>query len=111
MATADHQLFDYFYKIRMNGSKRNGNNTLYLDNHTTITCTFYFQKNAFLPLEVTARDTNFCTFGQIQLIRLEVHKMVIVSTSYCNKALHLTVGDNDFLTATGIRNVLQIAYL
>ena len=32
-----------FYKIWMNRSKRNGNNTLYLDNHTTITSTFYFQ--------------------------------------------------------------------
>ena len=62
MATADRQLFDYFYKIRMNGSKRNGNNTLYLDNYTAITCTFYFQKKTFLPLEVTARDTNFRTF-------------------------------------------------
>ena len=111
MATADRQLFDYFYKIRMNGSKRNGNNTLYLDNHTTITSTFYFQENAFLPLKVTARNTNFCTFGQIQFIWLEVHKMVIVSTGYCNKALHFTVGDNNLLTATGIRNVLQIAYL
>ena len=111
MATADRQLFDYFYKIRMNGSKRNGNNTLYLDNHTTITCTFYFQKKTFLPLEVTARDTNFCTFGQIQFIRLEIHEMIIVSTGYSNKTLHLTIGDNDFLTATGIRNVLQIAYL
>ena len=45
----DRQLFDYFYKIRMNGSKRNGNNTLYLDNHTTITCTFYFLSMPVLP--------------------------------------------------------------
>ena len=102
---------NYLYKVRMDSSHGNGYDTLYRNNYTTITSTFYFQKKTFLPLEVTARDTNFCTFGQIQLIRLEVHKMVIVSTSYCNKALHLTVGDNDFLTATGIRNVLQIAYL
>ena len=111
MATADRQLFDYFYKIRMNSSKRNSNNTLYLDNHTTITCAFYFQKKTFLTLEVTTRDTDFGTFRQIQLIRLEVHEMVIVSTGYSNKALHFTVGDNNLLTATGIRNVLQIAYL
>ena len=104
-------LFDYFYKIRVDSSHGNSDDALYLDNHTAITRTFHFQENTFLPLEVTARDTYFCTFGQIQFIRLEVHKMVIVSTGYCNKALHLTVGDNDFLTATGIRNVLQIAYL
>ncbi len=111
MATADRQLFDYFYKIRMNGGKRNGDNTLYLDNHTAVTRAFYFQEDAFLTLEVTARYTDFGTFGQIQFIRLEIHEMIIVSTGYCNKALHLTVGDNDFLTATGIRNILQIAYL
>ena len=111
MATADRQLFDYFYEVRMNGGQSNGNNTLYLDNHTAVTRAFYFQEDTFLTLEVTARYTDFCTFRQIQFIRLEVHQMIIVSTSYSNKALHLTVGDNDFLTATGIRNVLQIAYL
>ena len=52
MATADRQLFDYFYKIRMNGSKRNGNNTLYLDNHTTITCTYL---SNFVSRAVTSR--------------------------------------------------------
>ena len=62
MATADRQLFDYFYKIRMNSSKCNGNNTLYLNHYTTIASTFYFQENTFLTLEVTSRDTNFCTF-------------------------------------------------
>ena len=111
METADRQLFDYFYKILMIGGKCNGDNTLYLDNNTTVTSTLYFQEDTFLTLEVTARDTDFCTFGQIQLIRLEIHEMIIVSTGYSNKALHLAVGDNNFLTATGIRNVLQIAYL
>ena len=73
MATADRQLFDYFYKIRMNGGKRNGNNTLYLDNHTAVTRAFYFQEDAFLTLEVTARDTDFGTFGQIQFILSLIH--------------------------------------
>ena len=111
MATADCQLFDYFYKIRMNGGKCNGDNTLYLYNHTTVTSAFYFQENAFLTLEITTGDTDFCAFGQIQLIGLEVHQMIIVSTGYSNETLHLTIGDNDLLAAAGIRNVLQIAYL
>ena len=90
----------------MNGGKRNGNNTLYLDNHTAVTRAFYFQEDAFLTLEVTARDTNFGTFGQIQFIRLEIHEMIIVSTGYSNKTLHLAIGDNDLLTATGIGYIL-----
>ena len=95
----------------MNGSKRNGNNTLYFDNHTTIASPFYFQENAFLAFEVTARDTDFRTLGQIQFIRLEVHEMVIVSTGHSNKALHLTVGDNNLLSAAGIGDILQVTNL
>ena len=95
----------------MNGSKRNGNNTLYLDNYTTVTRAFHFQKDAFLTFEVTTRDTDFGTFGQIQFIRLEVHEMIIVSTGYGDEALHFAIGDNNLLTATGIGDVLQIAYL
>ena len=32
--------------------------------------------------------------------------MIIVSTGYSNKTLHLAIGDNDLLTATGIGYVL-----
>ena len=111
MATADRQLFDYFYKIRMNGGKRNGNNTLYLDNHTAITCTFYFQEDAFLTFEVTTRDTNFRALGQIQFIGLEIQEVVIIGTRYSDETLHLTVGDDYLPSAAGIGDVLQVTDL
>ena len=36
---------DHFYKVRMDGSHGNSNDTLYLYNHTAVTCPLYFQKN------------------------------------------------------------------
>ena len=78
-------LFDYFYKIRVDSSHGNSDDALYLDNHTAITRTFHFQENTFLPLEVTTRDTNFSTFRQIQLIGLEVQKMVVIGTGNAMK--------------------------
>lgn len=95
----------------MNGGKRNGDNALYLDNHTAVARAFHFQEDAFLTLEVTARDTDFCTFRQVQFVGPEVHEMVIVCTGYSNKALHLAVGDNNLPSAAGVSDVLQIADL
>ena len=46
----------------MDSSHGNSYDTLYRNNYTTVTCTFHFQENTFLTLEVTARNTNFCTF-------------------------------------------------
>ena len=56
----------------MNGRHSNGDDTLDFYDQTTVTGTLHFQKNAFLTLEVTTRDTDFSAFGQIQFIRTEV---------------------------------------
>ena len=54
---------NYLYKVRMDSSHGNSYDTLYRNNYTTVTCTFHFQENTFLSFEVTARNTNFCTFS------------------------------------------------
>ena len=89
------QLFNYFNQIRVDSSHGNSDDTLYLDNHTAVAGTLYFQESTLLTLNVTTRDTNFSSFRQVQFIRLEVQQMVIVGTGNGNEALHFTVGDND----------------
>ena len=93
----------------MDGSHGNGDDTLYLNDHTTVTGTFHFQENSLLTLKVTTDDADFRTFRQIQFIRLEVHKMIVVGSGYGNEALHLIVGDDYLLTATGIGDILQVS--
>ena len=51
------------------------------------------------------------TFGEIQFFGLEIEKMVIVGTGDGYETLHIMVGNDYFLTATGISNILQISNL
>ena len=95
----------------MDGGHGYGNDALYLDNHTTVTGTLHFQKNTLLPRKVTASDTDFRAFRQVQFIRLEIQEMVVISASYGNEALHLTIRDDYLLSAAGIGDVLQVTHL
>ena len=83
---------DHFYKVRMDGSHGNSNDTLYLYNHTTVTCTLYFQKNTLLTCKVTTRNTDSSSFRQIQLFGLEIKQMVVIGSGNGDEALHLMVG-------------------
>ena len=107
----NRQLFDYFYQVRMNGGHGNGYHSLYLHDHTTVTRTLYFQKDTLLSLKVTACDTDFSTFRQIQLFWLKVKKVVIITAGHSDEVLHLHIGNDNFLPATGIGDVLQIGDL
>ena len=95
----------------MDSGHGNSYDTLYFDNHATVTCTFHLQKHTLLPLKFTAGNPDFGTFGQVQFIRLKIKKMVIVSAGYGNETLHLTVWDNNLLPTAGIGDILQISDL
>ena len=56
----------------MDSGHGDDDDTLYLYNHTTVASTFYFQKDTFLTLEVTTRNTDSSSFRQIQLFGLEI---------------------------------------
>ena len=45
---------------------------LYSNDYATIPGTFHFQENTFLTLEVTTRNTDFGSFGQVEFIGLKV---------------------------------------
>ncbi len=95
----------------MDGGHGYGNHTLYLDNHTAVASTLHFQENSLLPRKVTAGDTDFRAFRQVQFIRLEIQEMVVISASYGNEALHLTIRDDYLSSAAGIGDVLQVTHL
>ena len=95
----------------MDSGHGNSYDTLYFDNHATVTCAFHLQKYTFLPLKFTAGNPDFGTFGQVQFIRLKIKKMIIVSAGYGNETLHLTVGDNNLLSTASIGDILQISDL
>lgn len=95
----------------MDSGHGNSYDTLYFDNHATVTCAFHLQKYPLLPLKFTAGNPDFGTFGQVQFIRLKIKKMIIVSAGYGNETLHLTVGDNNLLPTAGIGDILQISDL
>lgn len=63
-------------------------------------------ENTFLTLEVATGDTDFRTFGEIQFFGLEIEKMVIIGTGNGYETLHIMVGNDYFLAATGISNIL-----
>ena len=46
--------------------------TLYFDNHATVTCAFHLQKYTLLPLKFTAGNPDLGTFGQVLFIRLKI---------------------------------------
>jgi len=56
----------------MNGGHGNCYDTLYSNDHATIPGAFHFQENTFLALEVTTRDTDFGSFGQVEFIGLKI---------------------------------------
>lgn len=95
----------------MDSGHGNSYDTLYFDNHTTVTRAFHLQKYTFLPLKFTTGNPDFDTFGQVQFIRLEIEKMIIVGTGHSNETLHLIVGNNNLLTTAGIGDILQISDL
>ena len=64
-----------------------------------------------MTLEVATGDTDFRTFGEIQFFGLKIEKMVIVGTSNGYETLHIMIGNDYFLAATGISNILQISNL
>ena len=64
-----------------------------------------------MTLEVATGDTDFRTFGEIQLFGLEIEKMVIVGTGDGYETLHIMVGNDYFLTAASIGDILQISNL
>ena len=59
-----------------------------------------------MTLEVATGDTDFRTFGEIQFFGLEIEKMVIIGTGNGYETLHIMVGNDYFLAATGISNIL-----
>ena len=95
----------------MDGGHGNSNDTLYLYNHTTVTCTLYFQKNTLLTCKVTTRNTDSSSFRQIQLFGLEIKQMVVIGSGNGDEALHLMVGNNYLLTTASIGYILQISNL
>ena len=95
----------------MDGSHGNGNDTLYRNDYTTVTGTFHFQENTLLPFEITTCNTHFGALRQVKFFRLKVQEMIVISTGNSNEALHLVVGDDNLLTATGVGDVLQIGNL
>lgn len=95
----------------MDSGHGNSYDTLYFDNHATVTCALYLQKYPLLPLKFTAGNPDFGAFGQVQFIRLKIKKMIIVSAGYGNETLHLTVWDNNLLPTAGIGDILQISDL
>ena len=98
---------DHFYKIRMDSGHGKSNDTLYLYNHTAVTCPLYFQKNTLLTCKVTTRNTDSSSFRQIQLFGLEIKQMVVIGSGNGDEALHLMVGNNYLLTTAGIGYILQ----
>lgn len=92
----------------MDGGHGHNDNTLHLDDNTTVACTFHFQEDTLLPFEFTARDTYLGAFLQIHLLGLEVEKMVAVTAGNGNEAFHLLVGNNDFAAGATVVDVLQI---
>ena len=95
----------------MDGRNGNSDDTLYSNHYATNHGHLLPLENTFLTLEVATGDTNFRTFGEIQFFGLEIEKMVIVSTGDGYETLHIMVGNDYFLTATGISNILQISNL
>ena len=89
----------------MDSGHGNSYDTLYFDNHATVTCAFHLQKHTLLPLKFTAGNPDFGAFGQVQFIRLKIKKMIIVSAGYGNETLHLTVWDNNLLPTAGIGDI------
>lgn len=102
---------DDFYEVGMDGGHGNGDDSLYLDDDTTVAGALHFQEDAFLAGEVTAGDTYTGSFRQIQLFGTEVKQVVVVGAGHGDETLHLDVGDDYLLTAAGIGDVLQVGDL
>lgn len=92
----------------MKGGHGNGDDTSYLDDYTAVTGTLHFQEDTFLACKLTAGDAYLCSLGKVQLLGTEVQEVVVVSAGNGDETLHLNIRDDDFLTATGIGDVLQV---
>ena len=95
----------------MDSGQGNGYDTLDFDDHAAVTRALHLQEDTFLACKVTADDTYFSSFRKIQFFGLEVQEMVVVSTGNGYETLHLHVGDDDFLAAAGVGDILQVCYL
>ena len=80
----------------MDSGHGNSYDTLYFDNHATVTCTFHLQKHTLLPLKFTAGIRTWCLWTS-SIHPVENKEDDHRKCGYGNETLHLTVGDNNLL--------------
>ena len=95
----------------MNGCHGNSYHTLDGDDYTAVAGAFYFQKNTFMAFKITASYTDTGTYREVQLIRLEVKEVVIVSAGNGYETLHLDIRNDDLTSAASIGDILKVADL